>query len=53
MALVEFCIRIQTKDVDDKISPDEEAEIERMLSDMEEVVYKSTFTLDECMWEEV
>lgn len=51
MALVELLIRIQTSE--GEVSAKEEAEIEKMLSDMEEIVGKSNFKLDECMWEEM
>jgi len=51
MALVELLIRIQTSE--GEVSAKEEAEIEKMLSDMEEIVGKSSFELDECVWEEM
>jgi hypothetical protein len=54
MALVEFTIRVQTGEyVDDPLSEEQKAVVERMLNDMEELVGRSEFELDDSEWEEL
>lgn len=54
MALVEFTIRVQTGEyVDDPLNEEQKAVVERMLNDMEELVGKSEFELDDSEWEEL